>query len=106
MSAPRRSMGDQLRAAVETAFAGQAEAYGADLHRRAVEIRARDPLATFLMDTFRKQVRRFGERAMSARAAGDRGAALEWAGATVRAETNLRRVEAAVEGADFAEAAE
>lgn len=95
---PRASLGTQLRATVTAAFAEQAAAHGAALHRRAVEIRSRDPLATFLSDTFARQVCGFGQRALQARQDGDRARALELAGAALRAEDNLARVAAAVEG--------
>jgi hypothetical protein len=93
----------QLAHAVESSFAAQAAEHGAAIHARAVEIRGRDPLATFLMDTFRRQVRKFGERALACQVAGDRAAALEQAGAGWRAAVNLRRVESAVEGVDAPE---
>ena len=94
------TLGARLAAVVESAFADQAREYGAELHRRAVEIRARDPLATFLLDTFTRQVRDFGARAVAARDAGDRRRALALAVACERAGDNLERVRAAVAGQD------
>jgi len=90
------TLGTRLRASVENAFAAQAEEHGRALHKRAVEIRSRDPLATFLLDTFTRQVRDFGGRALAARDAGDRVKALELADACERAGRNLEIVRAAV----------
>lgn len=93
------TLGARLRAQVEDSFAGQAAEYGRKLHARAVELRSRDPLATFLMDTFARQVRARGERAEALQAAGDHAHAVEQASAALVASENLARVRAAVEGA-------
>jgi hypothetical protein len=68
------SLGAQLRRAVESSFTDQAREHGAELGKRAAEMRARDPLATFLLDTFTRQVPRYAQRAFAAHAAGDRRA--------------------------------
>jgi hypothetical protein len=83
---------------VESSFTDQAREHGAELARRAVEMRARDPMATFLADTFTRQVPRFARRAFEAHAAGDRRLAVEMAAACERAAANLALVKAAVEG--------
>ena len=92
------TLGARLSAAVAGAFTEQAAAHGRELHARAVELRSRDPLATFLMDTFTRQVRDFGARALAAHAAGDNRRAVELAAACERAGDNLGRVRAAVAG--------
>jgi hypothetical protein len=92
------SLGAQLRRAVESSFTDQAREHGAELGKRAAEMRARDPLATFLLDTFTRQVPRYAQRAFAAHAAGDRPLAVEMAAACERAAANLETVRAAIAG--------
>lgn len=87
-----------LESAVRGGFEAQAAQHGADVHRRAVEMRSRDPLATFLIDTFTRQVRDRGQRAATAARAGDHATAKALAESAMMAETNLETVRAAVEG--------
>lgn len=94
------TLGAQLRRAVESSFGEQAREHGAELARRAAEMRARDPLATFLLDTYTRQVPRFARAAFAAHAAGDKRRAVEMAAACERAAANLATVKAAVEGAE------
>lgn len=87
-----------LTAAIAHGFEAQAAEHGRAIHAEAVARRARDPLAVFLQDTFARQVRDYGGRAVAARDAGDRHRAMELATACERAAENLRRVQGAVEG--------
>jgi hypothetical protein len=89
-----------MRAAIVTGFEAQATAHGADVHRRAVDMRSRDPLATFLWDTFSKQVRKRGAEAMAAQERGERALAVAKAHGAEMAAGNLRRLKAAIEGDD------
>jgi hypothetical protein len=92
------TLGAQLKRHVAAGFADQAREHGAELHRRAVEARARDPMATMLLDTFRRKARLYIARAQAAYAVGDRAGAIEQAGWAEMAVENERRVRAAIEG--------
>lgn len=87
-----------VTAAITNDFEAQASAHGVALHARAVAIRAKDPLATFLADTFTRQIADRTDRAKAAHAAGDIAGAAELAGAALVAARNLRAVRNAVEG--------
>ncbi len=75
--------------------------FGEELHSRAVEIRARDPLAVFLLDTFNRQARDRAWRAGLAQEEGDRRLALELARAAEAAIENGCKVRAAIKGEDY-----
>jgi hypothetical protein len=91
-------LADLVRSSVVAGFEAQATAHGAEVHRRAVEMRARDPLATFLLDTFDRQVRDRASGAHAAQRAGDHKRALELARSCEMAGANAARVRAAING--------
>ena len=98
MTARHKSFADALVLTIQRGFEDQAVRFGADLHRRAVEARARDPLVASLLDTFYRQARERGLAAIEARRAGDRRRALELAQGCEIAADNARRVRAAIAG--------
>lgn len=92
------TLGAQLRRHVETGFSDQARKHGADLGKRAADMRARDPLAVQLLATFNRQARERAGRAQALADAGDRAGAVEVAGYALMAIENERRVRAAIAG--------
>jgi hypothetical protein len=92
------TLGAQLKRAVVEGFADQARQHGAELGRRAAEMRARDPLAVQLLATFGRQARDRAARAQALAAAGDRRGAVALAESALMAVENERRVRAAIAG--------
>lgn len=83
----------------EAAEQSAAEAeQGAANKARCIAKRAADPLASFLLETFTRQVRQRGEKAMRAERAGLAKLALEQARSAVMADENAGRVRAAIAG--------
>jgi hypothetical protein len=92
------TLGAALRREVSAGFADQARQHGAELGRRAAEMRARDPLAVQLLATFTRQARDRAARAQALAAAGDRAGAVAVAEFALMAVENERRVRAAIAG--------
>jgi hypothetical protein len=92
------TLGAALRREVAAGFEAQARQHGADLGKRAAEMRARDPLAVQLLATFTRQARERAARAQALATAGDRAGAVEVAGWAMVAVENERRVRAAIAG--------
>lgn len=98
MSARAHSLAAAVTAAFSSGFEAQAEQFGAELHREAVEARANHPATRFWLATFDQQAKNRAKRALAEIEAGNQtlGRALYQA-ATMAAE-NARRVRAAVLG--------
>jgi hypothetical protein len=92
------TLGAQLKRAVTAGFADQARQHGAELGKRAAEMRARDPLAVQLLATFTRQARDRAARAQALAADGDRAGAVAVAESAMMAVENERRVRAAIAG--------
>lgn len=85
-----------LERAVTDGFVAQARQHGVELHKRAVQSRAADPVARELLATFGRQVKLYGARAQDCHNAGDKGQAVFWAREVERIIQNLDIVNAAI----------
>lgn len=93
---------DAVRKSIQDGFETQARAHGEALHKKAVELRQRDPLATFLLDTFTRQARDRAQRAEQAEIDGDERGAEELFRGVQIAVVNKNRVMAAVNDEEIA----